>query len=900
MATKQFVVYEVENSKVGCGTIAMWLCLWPILIFVGLYKLLTPKYGKSKSAAITIGIMFFLFIVVSVKEEMDKREIESAQPELTIKVEKLFKEYIENEVTIEAKFKDKIIQVSGVVQEMRKDGFEDFSVVLYQDGLKKVQCIFSEENRKEVAKISTGNKVTIKGKCDSFSWGITLKYCRLVSLTDTDTTSIFNQEIKKSFPHGVKTQKSENSTFKKEVHKDTKETEYSSPKTEKPNLTEEIKPISKKFDLEAMKIWDSKLKEMEENYTKIQTEDFSLDLMIATWEQFQKSYQEDNPYSQKDDRIREQIKQDITRLKEKQKIHFQWNEYHQEMQVTYSKIKARKLNDSQISSAWKEFLEAYLKNNPLSEEDEKMRSYAEEIIGKLDRKWSNYTDKMRKTYQKIKTAKMKESKKIQIWKKFLQVYSEDNPFSEEDDQMRSYARNPISDRSGSSIVKAEKHFQKALGYYAKGKNEEMWKENEQAIALNSDARYLSLKASMLFSGKFVSKDTKQSQNMARGLIDKLENNSDSFSQFMLGYMYYYGLGTNPDGNRAFQWATKSAKSGNSLAMNLLAIMHIEGKGISVDYSKAFQWSQKSTDLGNSYGMNILGIIYLEGKGISQDNSKAFELYKTSAKLGNAYGMGSLGALYLEGIGVSKNYTKALHWVKQATELDDANAMRVLGIMYLEGKGVPKNYVKALDWLQKSADRENTQAMMSLAFFYYNREDVPRDFSKAHYWFKKAADLNDPFAMSILGALYIQGQGIAINYEEAFYWAKKSSELGNAFGMSLLGSLYLEGKGVPLNYSLGYEWLQKGADLGNSGAMNALGTMYYNGVGVRSNYTEAFKWFKKAADLGEVNAMYTLGEMFNHGRGTIRDKVEAIEWFKKAARKGHSEAQRILNLWMESW
>ena len=81
----------------------------------------------------------------------------------------LLKEYKDNEVAADQKYKGKVIQISGVVGEVRK-GFSDQIYVTVGTGaafeLPMAQCFFDESASAKAATLKKGDQVTIKGRVD--------------------------------------------------------------------------------------------------------------------------------------------------------------------------------------------------------------------------------------------------------------------------------------------------------------------------------------------------------------------------------------------------------------------------------------------------------------------------------------------------------------------------------------------------------------------------------------------------------------------------------------------------------------------------------------------------------------------------------------------------------------
>jgi TPR repeat protein len=109
----------------------------------------------------------------------------------------------------------------------------------------------------------------------------------------------------------------------------------------------------------------------------------------------------------------------------------------------------------------------------------------------------------------------------------------------------------------------------------------------------------------------------------RGLLylneNSVENDQKAFELFkksdkrrylggsvMLGYCYYYGIGTDPDVQKAFKLYQESAKLGHDIAQYNLAFMYERGgKGVKKDVNQAIEWYEKLAKQGNQDAQNRL-------------------------------------------------------------------------------------------------------------------------------------------------------------------------------------------------------------------------------------------------------------------------------------------------------
>jgi len=112
-------------------------------------------------------------------KEEDKK-VEGAKAEVSVSASTLYSEYESNEVAADNKYKDKVIEVSGQVEDIGKD-ITDSMYLKLGSGEKRsiggVQAFFSDKYSDQLAKIQKGANVTLKCKCNGKMGNVLLKNC---------------------------------------------------------------------------------------------------------------------------------------------------------------------------------------------------------------------------------------------------------------------------------------------------------------------------------------------------------------------------------------------------------------------------------------------------------------------------------------------------------------------------------------------------------------------------------------------------------------------------------------------------------------------------------------------------------------------------------------------------
>ncbi len=124
--------------------------------------------------------LFGLLAVGSIDTDTDTKDVQSQAPSYTLTANQLYSEYKANEVAADAKYKGRIVVVSGTIQNIGKDIMDSAYVVIGGQGfLDGVQCMFTKGQESSVARLSKGEPVTAKGEVSGKMGSVLLKKCSL-------------------------------------------------------------------------------------------------------------------------------------------------------------------------------------------------------------------------------------------------------------------------------------------------------------------------------------------------------------------------------------------------------------------------------------------------------------------------------------------------------------------------------------------------------------------------------------------------------------------------------------------------------------------------------------------------------------------------------------------------
>ena len=336
-----------------------------------------------------------------------------------------------------------------------------------------------------------------------------------------------------------------------------------------------------------------------------------------------------------------------------------------------------------------------------------------------------------------------------------------------------------------------------------------------------------------------------------------------YIQYRIGKMFCYGLGTEQDYEKAFEWFERSAKQKNKFAQFSLANLYYYGNGVEKDLSQAFLWYQRSSSQGQPYAAYSIAQMYRYGEYVTKDNDTAQRYYKQalsgflkieSDDMANDDLFYKLGQMFNLGLGTDSDVTKAIEYFRRSAEMNNKNGLFEYGKALLTGEHIPQDTDSAVKLLEKAVKLKNSNAKRFLALEYISGEHLEQDFEKGIALLTECADSGDVIASYRLGKIYLQGEIMPQNLDKAEKYLLLAED--SEYTQYALAKLYLQEE----KYDI-----QKAVD-----------------------------YFENGADKNHW-ASYQLGRIYLFGAKDIeRDKEKAIEWFTKSANDGNEYAQAMLD------
>ena len=336
-----------------------------------------------------------------------------------------------------------------------------------------------------------------------------------------------------------------------------------------------------------------------------------------------------------------------------------------------------------------------------------------------------------------------------------------------------------------------------------------------------------------------------------------------YVQYRIGKMFCYGLGTEQDYEKAFEWFERSAKQKNKFAQFSLANLYYYGSGIEKDLSQAFLWYQRSSSQGQPYAAYSIAQMYRYGEYVTKDNDTAQRYYQQalsaflkieSDDMANDDLFYKLGQMFKLGLGTDSDVTKAIEYFRCSAEMNNKNGLFEYGKALLIGEHIPQNTDSAVKLLEKAVKLKNSNAKRFLSLEYISGEHLEQDIEKGIALLTECADSGDVIASYRLGKIYLQGEIMSQNLDKAEKYLLLAAD--NEYTQYALAKLYLQEE--------------------------------------KYDIQKAVNYFENCADKNHL-ASYQLGRIYLFGAaGLTKDKGQAIEWFTKSANDGNECAQAMLD------
>ena len=417
----------------------------------------------------------------------------------------------------------------------------------------------------------------------------------------------------------------------------------------------------------------------------------------------------------------------------------------------------------------------------------------------------------------------------------------------------------------------------------------------------------------------------QGHKDALNLLRESAEARNAQSQWILGVMYFIGLGVDLDEAEGVLWALCAAKQGDVNASKLLSV------AVEVGW-EAPQLKQLLRQYANGGDRELrwrLGRVHLDGEVVDRDAPEALNWFSLAANSGRgatlndlrrmaeggeAEAQWRLGRLYLDGFLVQRDTRETANWFGlaagsgHAAALDDlgrmaeggeAEATVRLGRLYLDGFLMQHDHGQALDLLRRTAEGGEPEAQWRLGRMHLDGVVVRRDTGEAANWFglavggghtpalddlRRMAEGWDAEAQWRLGQIYLDGVAVQRDAREAAELFSLAARSGHAVALLDLRRM-AEGGEAEATVRLGRLYL----DGLVSGEDSSTLTAWIEGAADTEDATVWMLVLRRMAEGGEVETQWHLGRIHLDGVVVDRNAREAMNWFSLAVGRGHAQS-----------
>ncbi len=317
---------------------------------------------------------------------------------------------------------------------------------------------------------------------------------------------------------------------------------------------------------------------------------------------------------------------------QQQRVLGQWQDWQQKMQSGYEEATGMDEKDTAIEkkiTAWKDFLETWKVENPFSEEDEKLRSNG---VARLQF-WQEEKERVEAEKQAILQQQREKERWVDFQERMQNEFAKNTIL--ENEEVEAGKKIDAWQAFLDSWTMDNPHSQADTELRSQARIQlHKWR---QAQVEEDQASKLGQIAILLQKGQWSIAGERLSEYNS---FDGQAEISDFFprqsadAQYELAQIYRKGIGLDKDLRKALRWYKTAAENQYPKAQTMLGYLYQTGTGTSVDLSTALDWYQKAADQEEPMALYNLGSLYLQGKGVTKNENRAKNLFTQAAAKGN--------------------------------------------------------------------------------------------------------------------------------------------------------------------------------------------------------------------------------------------------------------------------
>ncbi len=366
--------------------------------------------------------------------------------------------------------------------------------------------------------------------------------------------------------------------------------------------------------------------------------------------------------------------------------------------------------------------------------------------------------------------------------------------------------------------------------------------------------------------------------------------------YELGYNYLYGIGVEPDIEKAHEYLEKASNKGFTAAKVLVSNVFADN-GHSTEINEVFKGKAyeaiksicQNADKGDPEALLLKAIGKLDDDTEDYRFFRAVDDLKKASQQGYAPALYELGRVYHSAKRISGKESEGLSMIRQAADKEFVPAIKYMMSVS------PKAVYGVIRRMAEKPDAEG-EILQMLAQYYREGIVVEKDIDKSIDLLKKSADKGCGYASSDLGVIYELGKfGVQKDIDKAIAYFEKGVSQGDTNCMLELGFLLEQSEDCPHDYKRAFELYKNASELNNPGAFNNVGTCYKKGIGTEQNAEKAVACYEKAVEMGSPEAYWNLYLYYMDGVCEERSYTKAVEWLRKGDEAGLLQCTYQLSL-----
>ena len=357
--------------------------------------------------------------------------------------------------------------------------------------------------------------------------------------------------------------------------------------------------------------------------------------------------------------------------------------------------------------------------------------------------------------------------------------------------------------------------------------------------------------------------------------------------FIIGSMYFYGIGATLDHNKANEYIDKCCKLSPLFCTKIAKDILEENK--SPKESKLTEF--KKEDNPFEYSLLEKACKYQDGEGCfeigmnfdSENSEKSSEWFFKGCEFDSATSCTLISSACF----IYKNYKDAVKYADKACLLGDGKGCLIVGEIYFKGLSVSKNLKKSDEYLEKACSLNASfcteRALSSLKKIISSEDNESNENIKLKnpYEFillEKACKFSEGAACGILGSISNNDKEKQLSYYQ------KSCEFNYALGCEREAVLGDNGLRLDKNYKKSIDLYTKACNLDKKAAINScvkLAKAYFSGVFVTRDADKAYDLFDEACTNGSGESCSYLANYFYNSIVAKDDNQKYYDTIKKS-------------------